>query len=460
MKTEALAYAQANRDQALADLIALLSIPSISTLPEYRADVLRGAEWVAGYLSEIGMDAVEIIPTALHPVVYAEAVRDPDRPTLLIYGHYDVQPVDPLEEWRTPPFEPTVIGDDVFARGGSDDKGQFLAALKAAESYLKTGGAPINLKVLIEGEEEIVSPNIGPVIAAHVERLAADAVLICDHPMIAPDLPMILYAVRGDIHLEVAVKGAAGDLHSGTFGGGIDNPFNVLVRMLAQLQDGETRRILIPGFYDHVRDVSSEERAMINGGVVNDGLLQATARVPQVAGEDGYTSAERLSIRPTLEIHGMPGGFTGHGSKTVIPSIARAKLSMRLVPDQDPDEIKRLAMEYLRSLAPATVEVGFSSNGGSYPLVMDYTHPAIQAAERAYVEVYGRKPLFMRGGGSLPITHDFHATLRLPIVMMGLGLPDDNVHAPNEKFHLPNYYRGIETLIHFFDFFKDLPRAL
>jgi acetylornithine deacetylase/succinyl-diaminopimelate desuccinylase-like protein len=454
MKQQALDYAHEHQAHNLADLVELLKIPCISTDPQHKADIAAGAGWVADYCRRIGLNNVEIMPTPLHPVVYADWMQAESPFTLLIYGHYDVQPVDPIDLWHTPPFEPTVKGDDIFARGASDDKGQFFTVLKAVEAYLQGAGKlPINVKVLIEGEEEIGSPSIQDFLTQHKERFSADAIVICDHPMLAPDVPMMMYAVRGDAHIEVTVRGPAHDLHSGTFGGVVENPFNVLVRMLAQLQDPVTHRILVPGFYDTVRPIAEAEKAMIVGNpFVSDAVLQSATGAVQITGEEGYSTAERMSVRPTLEIHGMPGGFTGNGTKTVIPSIARAKISTRLVPDQNPYHIRELVADYLRKIAPPGVEVSIQFHGASYPVVVDYTLPAYQAANRAYQEVYGREAVMMRGGGSLPIMHYFKTILDVPIVMMGLGLPDDNLHAPNEKFHLPNFYRGIETMIHYFAF--------
>lgn len=449
----AIAYAQQNRQSHLDDLLDLLRIPSISTLPEYNIDIQRAAQWVADYLKRIGLHAVEIIPTKMHPLVYGEWLHaDPEAFTLLIYGHYDVQPPDPLEAWVSPPFEPTIRGDNVYCRGASDDKGQFLAALKAIEAYLgSTGKCPINIKVLIEGEEEIASPSLPHFVRAHRDKLQADAALIIDHPMIGPNTPMMMYAVRGHLYTEITVRGPSIDLHSGTCGGGVDNPFNVLVRILAQLQDGATRRILIPNFYDAVDEISAEERALLHNGIVTDEALLATTGVRAVAGEAGYTSAERIAIRPTLEICGMPGGYVGAGRKSIIPAVAKAKVSMRLVPKQDPLFIFERFDAFIRSLAPETVHIDVENLGYAYPVLTDYQHPAIHAAIQAYQAVFNASPLFMRGGGSLPFTHDIQQTLGAAIVMMGLGLLDDNLHAPNEKFYLPNYYRGIETFIHYFD---------
>jgi acetylornithine deacetylase/succinyl-diaminopimelate desuccinylase-like protein len=381
--------------------------------------------------------------------VYGEWLgAGPAAPTLLAYGHYDVQPVDPVEEWLAPPFEPVVRGDDLFGRGASDDKGQVMAILAAVASYLHTGGAlPVNFKMVVEGEEEISSPNLAPWVREHRQMLAADAVLICDSGILDPQTPLINHGVRGMAYMEVEVCGPRGDLHSGLFGGQVDNPFNVLVRMLAQLQDGESRRVLVPGFYDRVQPADDEERALMAQIDRDDNRVRQLTGVPHPAGEAGYTLVERESVRPTLDIHGMPGGFTGPGKKTVIPARARAKVSMRLVPDQDPEEIAALFSAYVRSLAPPTVTVEVHTLGLARPAVVDLRDPAIQAAAMAYERTFGAAPVYQRSGGTLPIVADFQDLLKAPVVMMGFGLPDDNVHAPNEKLHLPNFYRGIEAVM-------------
>lgn len=446
----ALAYAQANKGAALADLMTLLEIPSISTLPEHAPDLARAAEWCATYLARIGMQNVQMHPLNGYPLVYADWLNaGPQRPRLLVYGHYDVQPADPLEQWQTPPFKPAVIGDNLVARGASDDKGQFMAVLKAVEACLATDGLPINIRVMLEGQEEISSPDLPAFVRQHRDLLQSDAALICDHPMLTPDTPMMMISVRGGVYMEVIVRSAAVDLHSGTFGGGLDNPFNVLVRMLAQVQDGVTRRILVPGFYDAVRPLSAEDRQRINIGVATDeGLRRMTGA--SAAGEEGYTTAERISLRPTFEIHGMPGGYTDTGKKSVIPAEARAKVSMRLVPDQNPDVVMDAFESFLLAAAPPTVSVRIVRQSKSYPVLIDANNPYIRAAEQAYKRVFGRGPVFMHGGGSLPFTHDLQTALGAAVVMVGIGLPDDNTHAPNEKLHLPNYYNGIRTFIHYF----------
>ena len=455
MTDAALNYARDHRQQNLQSLIDLLCIPSISTLAEHKPDMERAATWLADYLKGIGMSRAEVMPTGGHPLVYAEWLgAGAEAPTLLAYGHYDVQPVDPLAEWHTPPFEPAVRGDDLFARGSSDDKGQVFAIIAAAEAYLQgSGRLPVNLKLLFEGEEEITSPSLAPFVERNCQMLAADAVLICDQAMLSPQVPLISYGLRGLTYMEVEVRGPAQDLHSGTFGGVVDNPFNVLVRLLSQLTDPASRRVLIPGFYSRVRSLSDEERALLARLPLTDEQIRRLAGVPALAGEKGYTATERGCARPTLDIHGIMGGFTGAGKKTVIPARAGAKVSMRLVPDQDPEEIAGLFESYLRTIAPPTVELQVRKLGTARPVIVDLHGPAIQAAAEAYRLGMGFSPAFQRGGGTVPIVRDFQDLLGVPIVMIGFGLQDDNNHAPNEKLNLDCYYRGIETLIHYYDLF-------
>jgi len=446
-----LTHCRTHREHYLQALFDFLRIPSISTLPEAAPDMQRAAEWLAEAMTRIGLDQVAVMPTAGHPLVYGQWLgAGPQAPTLLFYGHYDVQPVDPLDEWLSPPFEPTVRNNQLFCRGATDDKGQVYLVLAAIDSYLRTGGRlPINLKVIIEGEEEISSPNLAPWVEEHRAMLACDAVLICDSGILAEDVPLINHGTRGLTYMEIEVQGPATDLHSGGFGGVVDNPFNVLVRILAQLQDGETRRVLIPGFYDQVAPPDALEERLLAQVPVSDPVVQGLTGAPAVAGEAGYTAAERLTVRPTLDIHGMPGGFTGEGKKTVIPARASAKVSMRLVPDQDPAEIAALFERYVRSLAPSTVKVAVRTLGLARWSLVDLHHPAVQAAAQAYQAGFDVAPLFMRGGGTLPIVADFQDTLGVPVVMMGFGLPDDNAHAPNEKLSLNLFRRGIETVIHY-----------
>lgn len=459
---KALDYARAQRAAHLAALLDWLRIPSISTLPEHRPEMLRAAEHCAAYLRDIGLARVEIRPTNGHPLVYAEWLGAAGKPTLLIYGHYDVQPVDPLEDWARPPFEPCVEGDTLYARGASDDKGQVFALLAGLEAILRTQGRlPLNVKILVEGEEEVTSPNLFPYLREHASELACDAVLIADQDMLDPQHPVLMWGVRGNLYVEIEVHGPARDLHSGTFGGAVDNPLNVLVRLLAGLQDGQTRRVLIPGFYDQVEALTAEERALIAQAPIDDATGLYLTGAPGLGGEEGYPLAERVSVRPTLEVHGIAGGFTGEGSKTVIPARALAKVSTRLVPAQDPEVIFTRLEAHLRAHCPPTVRLDVRLLGKAQPVKIDYRSPAVQAAAHAYHQAFGVPPLFLRGGGSLPIVHEMINSLSsgpqpVPIVMIGFGLPDDCTHAPNEKFHLPNFYLGVETAIHFYNRFAEL----
>lgn len=456
MLEHALDYARSHRHAHLDALCDWLRIPSVSALPEHAGDVRQAGEWAVARLRAMGMQEAEMRETGGHPLAYAEWQGTPG-PTLLVYGHFDVQPVDPIDEWQRPPFEPQVEGDNLYARGASDDKGQAFAVLAALESFLRTSGKlPGNVKVLLEGEEEITSRNLAPFVRRHAEALRADAVLIADQDMLDAQHPVIMYGVRGNLYVEIEVRGPASDLHSGTFGGAVDNPFNVLVRLLARLQDGATRRVLIPGFYDAVQPLSDEERALLAQVPITDEAGLYVTGAPALGGEQGYSLVERISVRPTLEVHGIVGGFTGSGQKTVIPSQATAKVSMRLVPDQDPQAIAALLEAYLRQAAPPTVTWALRILGAARPVRIDYHAPAVQAAALAYELGFGCRPVYMRGGGSLPIVRDMIDSLsspdkEIPIVMIGFGLPDDHTHAPNEKFHLPNFYRGIETVIHYLD---------
>ncbi|MGC8839254.1 MAG: dipeptidase [Anaerolineae bacterium] len=455
MIADALAYARAHRQALLEALQDFLRIPSVSTQPEHRGDIQRAAEWVAGYLRGMGMSQVEVVPTGGHPLVYGAWLgAGPEAPTLLVYGHYDVQPVDPLEEWQSPPFEPVVRGESLYARGASDNKGQVMAVLGAAEAYLKTSGRlPLNLKVLVEGEEEITSPHLGEAIRRDRARFAAHAVLICDEAILDPQTPLLMYGLRGTLSLEVEVRGPAHDLHSGTFGGAVDNPLNVLVHLLGALQDPQTRRIAVPGFYDRVRPVDPEERALLARVPVTDEVARHLTGAPALAGEEGYTTVERVSIRPSLDLHGLWGGYTGPGHKSVIPARAGAKFSMRLVPDQEPDEIAEQVIAYLRAVAPPTVALTVRILGKARPVLTDYRTPAVQAMAEAFQQGFGAPPIYMRAGGSIPIARDLQEILDAPLVLVGFGLPDDNTHAPNEKLYLPNLWRGVETLVHYYQQF-------
>lgn len=452
MEASTAAYLAESRSRQLAELIDWLRIPSISTLPEHAADVHRAAVWLTQALQRAGLEHVELIETDLHPLVYADWLHaGPSAPTLLIYGHFDVQPADPLDEWHAPPFEPTQRGDDLVARGASDDKGQTLVLIKAIEALLQTvGRLPVNVKFIAEGEEESDGESIARYVATHTAKLAADAVLISDSHMLSPSQPTLLYGLRGLWGCEITVRGAAHDLHSGTFGGVIHNANQALAELLAALHDS-TGRVTVPGFYDAVRELTDTERTLLAAVPHGEREILDESGAPAIWGEAKFTVVERTGARPTLEINGMWGGFTGTGFKTVIPSEARAKVSCRLVPDQDPEAIGTAIERYLHQLAPPTVQVSVQKSFGAPAFIAPLDAPAVHAAVRACRRVYNVDPIFMREGGSIPVVNLFQQTLGTTIVLMGLGLPNDNMHAPDEKFHLPNFYRGIELVIAFLE---------
>ncbi len=450
----AVEYARAREVEFLEQLKALLRIPSISTLPEHAGDVRRTAETLAGELRHLGMEKVELIQIGTgHPLVLAEWLHAPGAPTVLCYGHYDVQPPDPLDEWVTPPFEPAERDGNLYARGAVDDKGQMYMHLKAIESLFAahSGSLPLNLRVLLEGEEEVGGESIARFIEEHPERLQADFALVSDTEMFAPGLPTLCVGLRGMIYTEVEVRGARADLHSGMYGGAAPNPFIALAQIIAGLKDREGQ-ILIPGIYDGIEPPSPEELAAWRRLPFDEAAyLRDEIGAPALVGEPGYSVQERTWARPTFEVHGMPGGFTGAGAKTVIPAKATAKISMRLVPPmQAADTFARLK-QHVESLAPegVTVEVRLIHSGEA--VVIGTANPYIQAASAALEQVWGTQPVYVRGGGSIPVVGDFERNLHIPTVMMGFGLPDDGLHAPNEKFHIANFHRGIETIITFFE---------
>ena len=447
-----LEYARANRDRSLKELQEFLSIPSISTQPDHKPDIERAAIWLKDQLLAAGFPQAEILPTQGHPVVVAEwLAAGPEAPTVLIYGHYDVQPPDPLEEWRTPPFEPTVVGDDLFARGASDDKGQLYTHVKAAQAFKETVGLPpVNLKCIFEGEEEIGSLHLEPFVRQHAGQRAADVAVISDTHILGKDRPSIVYALRGLAYVEVEVTGPDHDLHSGSYGGAVHNPLNALCSMIARLQDPDGH-IAIPGFYDKVRALSPEERAELAKAPFDRQAWLQRAGVKRDWGEPDYTIVERTTARPTLDVNGIWGGYIQPGAKTVLPSKASAKISMRLVPDQEPAEIASLIQDYFAQIAPPTVQVQVRNLGGGKGAIVRRDSPAMQAAVRAYAESFGQEPVFVREGGSIPVVATFQQVLGVETILMGFGLPDDRLHSPNEKFHLPNFYRGIETVLRFLE---------
>jgi acetylornithine deacetylase/succinyl-diaminopimelate desuccinylase-like protein len=443
----ALRYARAHQQEFVLGLKEFLRFPSVSSQPA-RADAVRKcATWLARNLKGVGLDHVRIIPTRGNPIVYASWLRVPSRPTLIIYGHYDVLPGEPLREWRTPPFTPALKNDNLYGRGASDDKGQLFSHIKAIESYLKTERTlPVNIKCIFEGEEEIGSPHLTSFIARNKRALRADAAVISDTRMLAPDRPAISYAQRGGLRAELEVNGPPQDLHSGNFGGAVHNPLQALCEIIAQLHDAQGR-VAIPGFYDDVRRWSEEERAfMARTGPTDEQILQ-DADLERGWGESGFSLYERTTIRPALTLNGMAGGHHGPGAKSIIPARAIAKLSFRLVPDQDPQNIGQLFRDHIERTTPADVYCSVRTFSPIEPALMDRNHPAVRAAAFAYKKGFGSAAVFVRSGGSIPVVHTFQKTLGIPAVLMGFGLPDDHIHAPNEKFHLPNFYNAIATSI-------------
>jgi acetylornithine deacetylase/succinyl-diaminopimelate desuccinylase-like protein len=448
-------YIKNNRDKFLNELLDLLRIPSVSADPAYKADVKRTGEFVAESLKSAGCSKVEIYPTKGHPIVYGEHIIDSSLPTVLVYGHYDVQPPDPLELWDSPPFEPVIKKTDIhpdgaiFARGSCDDKGQMFMHVKAFEAMISTDSLPCNVKFMIEGEEEIGSDNLGLFCNEYKEMLTCDVVLISDTSVIANDIPSITVGLRGLSYVEVELTGPNKDLHSGVYGGAVGNPLNVLCDMIASLKD-ENKHITIPGFYDDVVEVSIEERAAMNKAPFNRDEYMKTLNVKDTLGEKGYTILEQTSIRPTLEINGMWGGYTGEGAKTVLPSKAFAKISMRLVPNQSSDKITRLFKEHIESIAPPSVKVVVKPHHGGEPAVTPSDTPEYLAASKAMETTYGKTPIPVRGGGSIPIVALFEKVLGVKTVLMGFGLDSDDIHSPNEHYGLFNYYKGIETIPYFY----------
>ncbi|GAB4215630.1 MAG: dipeptidase [Roseiflexaceae bacterium] len=444
------AYVDANAARFLDELKALVAIPSISTLPEHSADVRRAGAFLVTHLREqLGFEA-ELIETAGHPLVYGEWRGAPGKPTLLIYGHYDVQPVDPLELWHTPPFEPTVEGDNLRGRGAVDDKGPTFATLKALDTLLHVDGTlPVNIKVLIEGEEECGGESIAAYVRANPERLAADCVLVLDTGMIEPGQPTISYGLRGLVYTEIVATGAGHDLHSGAYGGIAPNPIQALAWVLADLK-GRDGKINLPGLYELMQPLTDADRAALERqSELEAETLRVAGELSELPGEAGYSVAERASARPTFEVHGIRGGFVGEGAKTVIPSTATAKVSLRLVPNQDPERVAELLAARLRELTPPGVTMELRNLHGGDAVVLSLDSPQLRAAAAALEEEFGRKTVFVREGGSIPVVALFDALLKAPVVMLGFGLPDDNVHAPNEKFYLPNFYAAIRSVAGF-----------
>jgi acetylornithine deacetylase/succinyl-diaminopimelate desuccinylase-like protein len=450
MSDDALRRAKEGRGQAETDLFEFLAIPSVSSLPTHDADTRRACDWTAERLRGMGM-AVEVadVPGGRHPVISAEWLGRPGKPTLAIYGHYDVQPPDPLEEWLTPPFEPTIRDGRVYARGACDNKGQVLAGIKAAEHAFATGGPPINLRFLIEGEEEISGPSLPRFLRENAARIPSDYVLIADGEFTAPGLPNLLTGLRGLLYTEIVAEGAAADLHSGIFGGVAPNPLNTLAHAISALK-GRDGRITIPGFYDDLVPPSEEEVASWDR-VKDEATLKRLMAVRALEGEEKFSPAERTWGRPTLDVHGIVGGFIGEGSKTVIPARAKAKVSMRLVPQQDPGKIYDSLARYLKGLETPGVKLSLVKLGQAPSVLAGVDHPGIAAARKAFVKSFGAEPVLVREGGSVPVTVDFQEALRPMLMLTGFGLPDDALHSPNEKMDLEQYHLGTEMVLHLMD---------
>ncbi len=456
-------YINSNKDRFLNELLDFLRIPSISADSAYSADVMKTAEFVKDKLMAAGADKVEVCATAGYPIVYGEKMIDPSLPTVLVYGHYDVQPATPLELWETPPFEPTIrktaIHPDgaIFARGACDDKGQVYMHIKAFELMMQTNTLACNVKFMIEGEEEVGSSNLGIFVKANKERLKADVVLISDTSIVANDTPSIDCGLRGLSYVEVEVTGPNRDLHSGVYGGAVANPINILAKMIASMHD-ENNHITIPGFYNNVLDVSAEDRADMAKTPFDLEEYKKDLDVADVWGEKGFSSIERTGIRPTLDVNGIWGGYTGEGAKTVLPSKAFAKISMRLVPNQTSDEITAIFKKHFESIAPASVKVEVRPHHGGEPVLTPTDSVAFKAASKAMEQTYGKKPIPTRGGGSIPIVALFEKELGLKSVLMGFGLDSDALHSPNEHYGLFNYYKGIETIPLFHKYFAELSK--
>ncbi len=448
-------YQEKNKERFLNELLDLLRIPSISAKIENKADMVTCAEAVKARLLEAGADKVVIYETAGHPVVYGEKFVDASKPTVLVYGHYDVQPVDPLNLWDSPPFEPTIKDGKIFARGSADDKGQFYMHVKALETMVQTNSLSTNMKFIIEGEEEVGSPNLATFVKANKELLKADVILISDTSMISMENPSIDIGVRGLSYIEVEVTGPNRDLHSGVYGGAVANPITILAKMIASCHD-ENNHITIPGFYDDVVEATPEERKLMAAAPYDEKEFKADLGVTELWGEKGFTSNERTGIRPTLELNGIWGGYTGEGAKTVLPSKAFAKISARLVPNQSSTVITEKLISYFQSIAPAGVTVKASEHHGGEPYMTPVNSKAYKAAAAAVKDTFGKDPIPVRGGGSIPICALFEQELGIKIVFMGFGLDSDNLHSPNEKYDIVNFYKGIETIPYFHKHFSEM----
>lgn len=448
-------YVQNHEKRFLEELFDLLRIPSVSADPKFSEDVFEAAKYVAQQLEEAGADEVEVCPTNGYPVVFGQKMVDPKLPTVVVYGHYDVQPADPYELWKTPPFEPTVKDEKIFARGACDDKGQMFMHIKAFELMNRTNSLHCNVKFMIEGEEEVGSANLEEFLEANKERLKGDVILVSDTSMFANDVPSITVGLRGLSYVEVEVTGPNHDLHSGVYGGAVGNPANILAKMIASLQD-ENNKITIPGFYDKVRELSAEERRKMNEIPFDLEQYKQYLEIDDVYGEAGYNTYERCTIRPTLDVNGIWGGYTGEGAKTVLPSKAHAKISMRLVPNQDSSEITRLFEEHFKKIAPDAVKVSVVPHHGGEPVITPTDSVEYKAAEQAFTDTFGKEPIPMYSGGSIPIVSLFEKVLGMKTVLMGFGLDSDAIHSPNEHYGLFNFYQGIRTIPRFYAHYAEL----
>lgn len=456
-------YIDQNKNRFLEELFALLRIPSISADSKYKKDVLSAAEYLKHHFQEIGMENAEVCETPGNPVVYADKIIDKNLPTVLVYGHYDVQPATPLDQWESDPFDPVIRKTDIhpqgaiFARGACDDKGQMFMHVKALETMLHTQSLPCNVKVIVEGEEEVGSVNLSWFVQHHLEKLQNDVILISDTSMIAKDIPSITTGLRGLSYMEIEVTGPNHDLHSGVYGGAVANPINVLAKLIASLQDKDNR-ITIPGFYDRVKEFSTAERQKMAAVPFDEQAYKKSLGIAEVQGEKGYTTRERASIRPTLDVNGIWGGYIEEGAKTVLPSKAYAKISMRLVPDQDWKEISELFKKHFEDIAPKSVEVKVTTHHGGEPYVTPIDGVAFQAASKAMEETFGKKPLPQFSGGSIPIVALFERELKSKVVLMGFGLNSDDIHSPNENYGVWNFFKGIETIPAFYKHFATLTK--
>jgi acetylornithine deacetylase/succinyl-diaminopimelate desuccinylase-like protein len=445
-------YIETNKQRFLDELFGLIRIPSISSISDHKPDMLRAAEYWKESILKAGADKAEVMPTDGNPVVYGEKIINPELPTVLVYAHYDVMPVDPLNLWISPPFEPEVRNGKIYARGADDDKGQGFMHAKAFETMVQTDSLPCNVKFMIEGEEEIGSPNLGKWCREHKEMLKADLILVSDTSMIGPDIPSITTGLRGLAYWQVEVTGPNRDLHSGLFGGAVANPIIVLAELISSMLD-QNNRITIPGFYDDVLEATTEERALLNKAPFSEEAYKKALDVAELRGEKGFTTTERTGIRPTFDVCGIWGGYTGEGAKTVLPSKAFAKISCRLVPNQDHEKVAKMFQDHFEGIAPNTVKVKVESLHGGQAYVCPIELPAYKAAEKAYMLTYGKQPVPMRSGGSIPIISTFEQILGIKTLLMGFGLESDAIHSPNENYPLDNFYKGIETIVAFYQEF-------